>query len=182
MNLAEIYVDTVGDADVYTRRLNERFTGIKCLAQPKADRDFPIVSAASIAAKVTRDTQLRDWVFEPRLEGSVSRNVGCGYPGDADTKAWLLAHADPVFGFPRLVRFSWATTKRLLEAGGDVTSVPVRWEHDDDDEEGGGGAALGSKRTGRLAFGGLPSHLQASSGAGRHSYFRARKLQRVVQF
>jgi ribonuclease H2 subunit A len=142
VNLAEIYVDTVGDADVYTRRLNERFTGIKCLAQPKADRDFPIVSAASIAAKVTRDTQLRDWVFEPRLEGSVSRNVGCGYPGD-------------------------------------FTSVPVRWEHDDDDEE---GAAPGSKRTGRLAFGGLPSHLQASSGAGRHSYFRARKLQRVVQF
>ena len=118
MNIAEIYVDTVGDADQYTRRLNERFVGIRCLAQPKADRDFPIVSAASIAAKVTRDTQLRDWVFESRLEGSVSRAVGSGYPGDPDTKAWLLAHSDPVFGFPRLVRFSWATTKRLLDVGG----------------------------------------------------------------
>ena len=181
MNIAEIYVDTVGDADQYTRRLNERFVGIRCLAQPKADRDFPIVSAASIAAKVTRDTQLREWVFEGRLEGSVSRAVGSGYPGDPDTKAWLLAPSDPVFGFPRLVRFSWATTKRLLDVGGDVTSVAVRWEQDDDEDEQGGPAA-GAKRTGRLAFGGLPSHLQASSGAGRHSYFRARKLQKVVQF
>lgn len=175
VNVAEIYVDTVGDADQYTRRLNERFTGIKCLAQPKADRDFPIVSAASIAAKVTRDNQLRDWVFEPGLDSRVGRKFGSGYPGDPDTITWLQSHADCVFGFPRLVRFSWATTKRLLDAGGDdVKAVAVRWEHDDDEDQGGS-----NKRNGRLAFGGLPNHLQASSGAGRHSYFRARRLQRV---
>ncbi len=98
---------------------------------------------------------------------------------DADTKAWLVAHADGVFGFPNLVRFSWATTKRLLDGTADgVDAAPVRWEADAEDEEAAGGA--GTKRTGRLAFGGLPSHLSTSSGAGRHSFFRSRKLQRVT--
>ncbi len=82
VNVAEVYVDTVGDAEQYTRRLNERFAGIKCLAKAKADRDFPIVSAASICAKVTRDTQLRDWAFEPGLTHT-GRAFGCGYPGGA---------------------------------------------------------------------------------------------------
>jgi ribonuclease H2 subunit A len=182
VNVAEIYVDTVGDADQYTRRLNERFTGIKCLAQPKADRDFPIVSAASIAAKVTRDTELRDWVFEPRLENRAGRKLGSGYPGDPETKAWLQANSDAVFGFPKLVRFSWATTKRLLDPGPDsIGAMAVHWEHDDEDEgQGQDGKSANNKRTGRLAFGSLPSHLHASSGAGRHSYFRARKMQRVT--
>ena len=42
---------------------------------------------------------------------------------DPMTKAWLLAHMDPVFGFPSLVRFSWATCKTILDASG----VPVQW-------------------------------------------------------
>ena len=82
MNVAEVYVDTVGDADLYTKRLNERFTGIKCLAKAKADRDFPVVSAASICAKVTRDTELRRFAFEPGL-ADTGRAFGCGYPGGA---------------------------------------------------------------------------------------------------
>ena len=67
------------------RRLKDRFPGIKALAAPKADRDYPIVSAASICAKVTRDNQLRDWAFEPALQAAAppSRNFGCGYPGGA---------------------------------------------------------------------------------------------------
>ena len=99
-------MDTVGDAEQYTKRcaaarrsrhlrqltrfgaagsLKERFPGIKALAAPKADRDYPVVSAASICAKVTRDTALRDWAFEPGLTGAAlpNRNFGCGYPGGA---------------------------------------------------------------------------------------------------
>ena len=112
------------------------------------------------------------------------------------TKAWLVAHLHPVFGFPSLVRFSWGTTKRLLEVEADA--VPVQWcaacararsrarsradaacrEADAEDEE----AAGGAKRTGRLPFGGCPSHLTTSSGAGRHAFMRSRKLQRVTAF
>ena len=44
---------------------------------------------------------------------------------DADTKAWLVGNLNPVFGFPSVVRFSWATTKRLLE--GEAETVPVQW-------------------------------------------------------
>ena len=44
---------------------------------------------------------------------------------DADTKAWLVSNLNPVFGFPSVVRFSWATTKRLLE--GEAEAVPVQW-------------------------------------------------------
>ena len=98
-------------------------------------------------------------------------------PSDADTKAWLLSNVEPVFGFPNLVRFSWATTKRLLD--GEVEAAKMRWEADAEDEDANGAGPCGGKRTGRLAFGGLPSYLSASSGAGRHSYFRSRTLQRV---
>jgi hypothetical protein len=58
---------------------------MKALAAAKADRDYPIVSAASICAKVTRDTELREWKFEPGLTGDAapSRKFGCGYPGGA---------------------------------------------------------------------------------------------------
>lgn len=82
VNVAEVYVDTVGDAELYTRRLSERFAGVRCVAKAKADSLYPCVSAASICAKVTRDRQLRDFSFEPGLAGS-SRAFGCGYPGGA---------------------------------------------------------------------------------------------------
>ena len=58
-----------------------------------------------------------------------------------------------------------------------MNAAAVHWEADAEDEEAAGG---GAKRTGRLAFGGLPSYLASSSGAGRHSFFRSRKLQRMT--
>jgi ribonuclease H2 subunit A len=66
---------------------------MKALAAPKADRDYPIVSAASICAKVTRDTELRDWTFEPGLTGdnAPNRKFGCGYPGGASQQCCASA-------------------------------------------------------------------------------------------
>jgi len=55
--------------------------------KPKADALYPIVSAASIAAKVSRD----------RTIDSLG-NRGSGYPGDPKTKEWLNKSIDPVFG------------------------------------------------------------------------------------
>lgn len=42
---------------------------------------------------------------------------------DPETKVWMQQHLDAVFGFPSLVRFSWATCKVLLAEAG----VEVYW-------------------------------------------------------
>lgn len=44
-----------------------------------------------------------------------SKELGCGYPGDKVTRAWLANHKDPVFGFPSIVRFSWKTSYEWLD-------------------------------------------------------------------
>ena len=47
-----MFVDTVGDAEKYEAQLSQKFPGITFKVAKKADSLFPIVSAASIAAKV----------------------------------------------------------------------------------------------------------------------------------
>ncbi|CAI9091369.1 OLC1v1026389C1 [Oldenlandia corymbosa var. corymbosa] len=116
--LTEVYVDTVGDPEKYRIKLSERFPSIKFVVAKKADSLYPVVSGASIVAKVTRDRALRDWVLDETAE-NINRNFGSGYPGDPGTKSWLDDHKHSVFGFPTLVRFSWGTctsySKHLVE-------------------------------------------------------------------
>jgi ribonuclease H2 subunit A len=98
------------------------------------------VSAASICAKVTRDHVIRDWKFaETGLEEAFDeedledlRAFGSGYPGDPKTKKWLDNNVNKVFGFPRIIRFSWATCENFLEKN----AYNVKWPCDEEDEEG----------------------------------------------
>ncbi|KAI9093482.1 ribonuclease H-like domain-containing protein [Phlyctochytrium arcticum] len=122
VNVAEVYVDTVGPPESYQRKLEQNFPRIRFTVAKKADSLYPCVSAASICAKVTRDAILRDWLY---VENSLitSRKFGSGYPSDPNTVDWLKSNVDPVFGFPRLMRFSWSTCTKLLEDKG----VPVKW-------------------------------------------------------
>lgn len=48
----QVYVDTVGDAEKYRCKLSERFPLIKFVVAKKADSLYPVVSGASIVAKV----------------------------------------------------------------------------------------------------------------------------------
>ena len=50
--VVQVYVDIVGDPEKYQAMLTERFPGIKFTMSKKADSLFPIVSVASIVAKV----------------------------------------------------------------------------------------------------------------------------------
>ena len=90
VNVQEIYVDTVGDADTYKRRLSQEFPGIQFTVCPKAVALFPIVSAASIVAKVTRDRAISN--------AADLAKAGSGYPADPLTKTWLEDNVHPVFG------------------------------------------------------------------------------------
>ena len=43
---------------------------------------------------------------------------------DPQTKDWLTRNMDPVFGYPSVVRFSWATCSQLLEQ----SAVDFEWQ------------------------------------------------------
>lgn len=92
---------------------------VEIISESKADDNYPVVSAASIVAKVTRDNLLNQWSFmeEKASNGTleISREMGCGYPSDPKTKVWLRDYLDDGFGFPSIVRFSWGTAKKILE-------------------------------------------------------------------
>jgi len=129
VDVKEMYVDTVGDAGKYQDMLSEIFTNVKVTVQPKADADFPIVSAASICAKVARDRCIKEWKFAEDKEFPLE--YGSGYPNDPKTKQWLRNILDPVFGYPQLVRFSWSTCATIL----DNSAFAVKWQDDDEIDE-----------------------------------------------
>ena len=141
VNVAEAYVDTVGDPDAYRQRLDRAFDGaIAFTVAKKADALYKCTGAASICAKVCRDLSLDRWVYD---EGPAcgDRDFGSGYPSDDVCKRWLQRNVDAVFGYPTLTRFSWQTAKTVLAdtepAGPDAPQprgVRVRWDEGDADD------------------------------------------------
>ncbi|XP_044309962.1 ribonuclease H2 subunit A [Varanus komodoensis] len=128
VQVSEVFVDTVGPADKYQEKLKQHFPELEVTVKPKADSLFPVVSAASICAKVARDRVVKNWKFVEDLE-DVNMDYGSGYPNDPKTKEWLTQNLDPVFGFPQFVRFSWSTAQTILES----KAVPVCWADTEDD-------------------------------------------------
>jgi ribonuclease H2 subunit A len=125
VKVKQVFVDTVGDPKWYETYLTKYFNGtIQFRVEKKADSLFKVVSAASIAAKVTRDRIISDWEWEaPTL--ALSNEFGSGYPSDPRTKSWLTDNMDPVFAFPTIVRFSWGTIEPFL-----AKAVPVDWPYE----------------------------------------------------
>lgn len=103
------YVDACDPNERRFGRLVARLAGgsVRVVARHHADRDFPVVGAASIVAKVRRDRALA------RLRATLGEGLGSGYPSDERTvrfvRSWL-ADGSPL---PPWVRGSWATMQRV---------------------------------------------------------------------
>jgi ribonuclease H2 subunit A len=151
VNVRRVFVDTVGDPERYRQRLSRAFADrIEFIVEKKADATYPVVGAASICAKVTRDTDLDAWEFrEPGMRAAVKGRFGSGYPGDEVTKTWLRDNIDPVFGWPSVVRFSWAPAKTLL----DDSAAPCKFEADEEEDGAGGGGGVSASLTSLFAAG-----------------------------
>jgi len=123
-----VYVDTVGPPDSYQEKLLNKFPTLKIVVSKKADSLFPIVSAASICAKVTRDRAVSSWNFKEGREILTigDAGFGSGYPADPSTKEFLRKNVHSIFGFPTIVRFSWSTAEEIILN----RCVKVHWDDD----------------------------------------------------
>lgn len=92
----------------FVSRLRERLDDApKITAENKAEDKYPVVAAASIVAKVTRDRAMQ--ALHER-----HGDVGWGYPGEPKTQAFLQRCVNEG-AFPPCVRTRWATVQRLKQ-------------------------------------------------------------------
>jgi len=89
--------------------------GVRVLARHHADREDPLVGAASIVAKVRRDRALA------RLRATLGDGIGSGYPSDLHTVEFVRDHLRRVDSPPSWLRVSWATMGRVKEVPPAVT-------------------------------------------------------------
>jgi ribonuclease HII len=81
------------------------------IAEHRADTRYPVVSAASIVAKVMRDRAI------DKLRAEYG-NIGSGYPSDPATVAFLSSYIDENRCPPACARRSWKTVAVMMDALG----------------------------------------------------------------
>jgi ribonuclease HII len=118
MGMAKVIRDLVPDlvyvdaSDVNAKRFEESIyrvlpKHIRVVAEHKADDNYLVVSAASILAKVRRDS-----IIEKLIK--INGNMGSGYPSDKQTMIWLEKYFDENNTCPPFIRSSWQPVKRTL--------------------------------------------------------------------
>jgi len=107
------YLDAADtDAGRFERRVDERVPAdVDLRAAHGADESYPIVSAASIVAKVERDAHVAALADEFGA-------IGSGYPGDATTREFLETFVRQKGELPPCARRSWQTSQDVLAAVG----------------------------------------------------------------
>jgi len=84
---------------------------VEIVSEHKADRKYPIVSAASIIAKVERDKEIAE------LKEKYG-DFGCGYPTDPKTVSFLQQCLIKSEEYPDFIRKSWKPAKRAKSERG----------------------------------------------------------------
>ncbi len=93
--------------EAYTDYVNKLLKKkVKVIAEHKADENYPVVSAASILAKVTRDREIEN------IKKEIGKNFGSGYPSDPVTIGFLKKHYKD---YPKIFRKTWQTYKAVAE-------------------------------------------------------------------
>jgi len=90
------------------KMLDETFKDILLNAEFKADINYPLVSAASILAKVTRDKEIK------KYESKLGFKIGSGYPSDKYTIEAVKKHLN-LFQKEKIIRTTWKTTKNIIQ-------------------------------------------------------------------
>jgi len=81
---------------------------VELVSENFADQNYPVVSAASIIAKVNRDEAIEE------LKKKVGKDFGVGYPHDPRTIEFLNKLAEKNKGkLPSYVRHTWDTVERI---------------------------------------------------------------------
>jgi ribonuclease HII len=109
------YIDS---ADVNAQRFaddikNQLNYQPKIISRHKADTIYPIVSAASIIAKTTRDEMVS--LIEKELRKTLDIPLGSGYPADPITQKFLKNWLQENHTLPPYTRLSWKTSQNLIK-------------------------------------------------------------------
>jgi ribonuclease HII len=112
LNPRELYLDA---ADVNAERFGLKIgklsgiasRGAKIVSEHKADATYPVVSAASIIAKVERDQIIERYHQK-------YGDFGSGYPNDPKTVRFVRNLVQNGEKLPIIVRKSWESVKRII--------------------------------------------------------------------
>ncbi len=94
-------------ASKYSQRIRKYYRGkAELISENKADVTYPVVSAASIVAKVERDAEIEN------IKKLVGEDFGSGYPADPLTQKFMQRrHADAAV--QEYIRHRWKTVTNL---------------------------------------------------------------------
>lgn len=111
LNTKRIYADCPDvNESAFSRELSVRLGNRTVIARHKADDIYPVVSAASIVAKVTRDR------FIEELEKEFGTPIGSGYPSDTITMGFIEKWIKDNGRAPEHTRCSWEPVRKMLTA------------------------------------------------------------------
>lgn len=93
----------------YAKKFPEKAKELSVVSEHRADATYPVVSAASIVAKVRRDELIKE------LEKNIGIDLGSGYPSDPKTQRFLEDWSREHETLPEFVRHSWKTAENVLK-------------------------------------------------------------------